>query len=529
MKVIVVDDDQTMVDVIVEKMNWKALNIDEVYQAYNIANAKKILTEHPVDIIISDIEMPQGSGLELLEWFREEGMDGEFLLLTSHERFDYASYAVRLHASEYLLKPFDPVMMEATLQKLIQKRKEDLAKRESANQGAWLASNMRRVRLNFFRRQLEYGENKATRQLEEELQGLDLPQDMHHPYTLLVSRVTDMEHDVEAIRQELFEFILLNIHGELLCDSADDGNVLLFKEENRMLLVSIVEDLGEEELQQRCEKLMERFAQLFRATLTICIGTPCTLPDFHERFEQCKEALRNYVSGHGDYFLMRKGQQAQTMARDLLPGAEMEQLLEQKDKHGFLSRIKSSMEEYANSQSLTQDVLSQLHREVLQVVYVYLGNAGISVTELFDENLTTLSQGAEASTMGMIRFCSYLVGRTLQVEAASKRQDTLTDKVDRYLREHFREELSTNDVADVFHLSGEYLNKAFRKEKGAGIKDYMNELRIEEAKRQLRYSDAPIGNIAIDVGFDNFTYFSTLFKKYVGVSPSQFRKTESGE
>jgi len=61
-----------------------------------------------------------------------------------------------------------------------------------------------------------------------------------------------------------------------------------------------------------------------------------------------------------------------------------------------------------------------------------------------------------------------------------------------------------------------------------GIKDALNEYRIEEAKKLLLGSDEAISNIATEVGFDNFTYFSTLFKKYTGSTPSQFRKTESG-
>ena len=101
MQVLIVDDDMATVDVIQNTVNWKMLEVSRVYTAYNISSAKKILLENPIDVIISDIEMPQGSGLDLLEWFREEKLPGKFLLLTCHESFDYATYAIKYHASEY--------------------------------------------------------------------------------------------------------------------------------------------------------------------------------------------------------------------------------------------------------------------------------------------------------------------------------------------------------------------------------------------------------------------------------------------
>ena len=112
MQVLIVDDDIATVDVIEKTVDWEKLEVSGVYTAYNITNAKKILLENTIDIIISDIEMPMGSGLDLLEWFREEKLPGKFLLLTCHENFDYATYAIKYRASEYLLKPFDVNVMK---------------------------------------------------------------------------------------------------------------------------------------------------------------------------------------------------------------------------------------------------------------------------------------------------------------------------------------------------------------------------------------------------------------------------------
>jgi len=68
------------------------------------------------------------------------------------------------------------------------------------------------------------------------------------------------------------------------------------------------------------------------------------------------------------------------------------------------------------------------------------------------------------------------------------------------------------------------LSKMYKKQTGISLKDYISEYRIEQAKILLRKSELLVSDVAEEVGFDNFTYFSTLFKKYTGMTPNQYRK-----
>ena len=145
MKVIIVDDDIATVDVIKNTTHWQDLGINEVFTAYNITDAKKILKEQLIDIVISDIEMPQGNGIELLVWYRREGFEGEFLLLTCHESFEYAASAMKLKAAEYILKPFDVDRMEISLRKLIREIEDKKNLAEINKYGRWMKDNPRQL------------------------------------------------------------------------------------------------------------------------------------------------------------------------------------------------------------------------------------------------------------------------------------------------------------------------------------------------------------------------------------------------
>jgi two-component system response regulator YesN len=85
------------------------------------------------------------------------------------------------------------------------------------------------------------------------------------------------------------------------------------------------------------------------------------------------------------------------------------------------------------------------------------------------------------------------------------------------------EDIGRNEIAGEFYLTPEYLAKLYKKKTGMNLKDYINEYRIEVAKELLKTGEKNISNIAETVGFDNFSYFSTLFKKMTGVSPKDYK------
>ena len=92
------------------------------------------------------------------------------------------------------------------------------------------------------------------------------------------------------------------------------------------------------------------------------------------------------------------------------------------------------------------------------------------------------------------------------------------------MKEHYRENIGRNEISAEFYLAPEYLAKMYKRQTGISLKDYINEYRIKQAKLLLEKEEMQISDVAETVGFDNFTYFSTLFKKYTGMSPNSYRK-----
>ena len=127
----------------------------------------------------------------------------------------------------------------------------------------------------------------------------------------------------------------------------------------------------------------------------------------------------------------------------------------------------------------------------------------------------------------MIKWVNYAVARTLDYEQEIKRTFSVVEKVENYIHDHYKENITREHIADSLFMTPEYLAKLYKRKTGRTIKDYINQYRIEQAKKLLQNGEQNIGDVAGDVGFENFSYFSTVFKKYEGISPGEYRKDKS--
>lgn len=120
MNLLIVDDEILEVEVVEKMIDREKLGITEIYKAYSAAQAREIMENHEISILLSDIEMPKGSGHGLVKWVREQQMDVVSIFLTSHAVFGYVKKAMSLGVNEYLLKPVDKEELEMALKKAVE-------------------------------------------------------------------------------------------------------------------------------------------------------------------------------------------------------------------------------------------------------------------------------------------------------------------------------------------------------------------------------------------------------------------------
>ncbi len=122
-RTLIIDDEKQSVQLIRERTDWKKLKIDEVYEANSAEEARRVMEEHNIHLVLCDIEMPGESGLDFIQWLRAEsdlnGKNTECIILTCYPEYSYMRKALQLGCSDYLIKPIEKEELEKVVEKAV--------------------------------------------------------------------------------------------------------------------------------------------------------------------------------------------------------------------------------------------------------------------------------------------------------------------------------------------------------------------------------------------------------------------------
>lgn len=203
---------------------------------------------------------------------------------------------------------------------------------------------------------------------------------------------------------------------------------------------------------------------------------------------------------------------------------EWEQFLQNGEKIKLVNSIKHYLDKAKASGILNDNFLFAIHHDFMQMTYKVLKRWQIQASDLFaNENTRQLYQNASNSAFDLLKWINQFSGQAIELIRESSHRESLSDKVKAYIAEHYSENVNRQELADLLFVSTDYLSRVFNKETGMQIPDYITRVRMEEAKRLL-HTNATVSDIAICVGIDNYSYFSTVFKRYTGMTPTEYRR-----
>ncbi|WP_024864965.1 response regulator transcription factor [Butyrivibrio sp. FCS014] len=526
---IVIDDDLSTVEVIVSNTDWDKFHIDKVYKAYNIAAAKKIFLEHDISVAVCDIEMPMGSGLDLIKWARENKIDTEFVFLTSHEKFDYARQAIEYEASGYVVKPFNADRMEAELTTALQKRSDRSKIRKAAQYEEWYAGSLEYVEGSFWDDVLQQRILADRAIIGKEIERRRLLVDPDAEYRLILIASGNLEGIEETRGKDLaglYEKELADYAAEHLGGGAISSRIVNYHLKNLIYTAVIAKaDISFPE-----QEFVDEAKEKLKNVITVYISNPCNIEKLYEARLHIEELDKNNVASKGRIFHENDEIVLASEKGHMLDQEQIRLLLNEKKKKELLNLLKFSMESLAAQKKLSAAVLTEIKQDLLQIVFVYLHSKEIQANQLFaNEAFVSLEDQATESLVNMMRYQVHLISRTIDYVSEVEQSDSIVQRAKKYVHDHYKEDISRTEVAESVFLTPEYMAKMFKKETGISLKQYISDYRISVAKELLASPGARISDVASEVGFDNFSYFSTVFKKTTGYTPNEYQAMATGQ
>ena len=492
--------------------------------------AWEYIKSHPVDIVISDINMPFLSGLELLKRVNTLQTPPHVILLTGYEYFEYAKKAIEYRAFDFLVKP---ITSDSLLQSIL-KASLDISEKERQKEA--VARDLDAQRRNYLA-DLFSGKLSAT-EISSRAEALSLPLEncLYACLGLTMDSISDAElssAQIRSLRSEIQEKIrllqmtretssslLFRIYPERITGMRMHF-LLIFRQEDvpdrdyfftktiRSLCTDIIRDccVDSVSISVSCSPLVESLEDIQKA----CALVDSTLSERH-------------ILGIGKYLPASTYYAAHPKTDKItLPTDTILHHIRQGMADTVREDIRSIYNRMRHEGSFSLESSLMVTTELALTIFQAQKSAGDGTTSYLYyldhiQHLHTLDEMEADIT-------AFAIKTAESRHDSSDSKKVLAQNAIDYIALHYPEEnLSISDVASHLGISVPYLGVLLRQETGKNFSTHLTAARMEKAKELLRSSDIPVSGIAEKTGYSNPQYFSVCFKKYTGTSPVEFRR-----
>ena len=535
LKVFLAEDEYVMRRGIRESIDWRAHGYDFCGDVGDGEMAYTLIRELQPDILITDIKMPFMDGITLSRLVKKEFPSIEIILLTGYEEFEYAKEAIEIGVARYLSKPISGEQLmgevDALAAKITEKREEQAIVEKYARE---MDDKTDLMKQEFFR-DLVTGRKTVPEMLEAaENLGLEL---IAPWYRIVLVRIRSTRHDAEE-----YSGAVLDTEEQLEKAVSEKGGIVFDRNlEGKALLLRAD---SEEELDKRTEECLETLKRMETEHRSIRyfggVGTAVNRTgEIPESFESARYAFAHrYLNKENQFFLTNRADETAAQAdfsiHDLRPNSELRRHLFAFLRTGDRTETDIFLEEFFRN--MGPNILASLMLRQYIVMDVYFCVAEFLENELTGDRNTLetpdLKTGILQSAESAMEYIRRLVTEAVRLreQTVKNRYHEAVEKSLRYIHEHYNEEeLSLNTLASYVNFSPNHLSTIFRQETGQTFISYLTDYRMKEAKELLRMSGKKSSEISLMVGYRDPHYFSYLFKKTQGMTPTQFREGGSIE
>lgn len=520
---LLIDDDIPTIDVLKDMIDWSRFGITKVMSAHNIFDAKHLFEQSVPDIVICDIEMPQGTGLDMIEWVRLNKYDCAFIFFTCHESFEFASVAIKFQADAYVTKPFDRSKLEMSLLKATDSLQKRRQKDQYSQYGQSWLNNKARIEQGFWHEILFKMIIPREDFIRAEIIKRDIDVTFTGEYRLALACVSKSELAV-AWDDTSFQYAWRNLCSEVIYGSVDHPRLISYQVGSNYYIVMILEgDHADSYMSDKLEDVIHHSQRLLRCTVTCYWSDTICIPWMEETKTNLERMDKENIIYRGKAHAY-KSLSYQISQPYELDTDHINDLFIHRQRVQIVNFVKNELQRLTAQNQLDLHTMRTIHRDFIQVVYTLLYKNNIQAHQLFaDEATQQLDQEADSSSLNFMKWVAYVTNKALDCLKEATDSEGTIDKIKRYIHEHYHQELNREKLAEIVYLTPDYLAKRFKSEVGLSIIEYINDYRIKKAQEKLLQDHESISEIAMNTGFDSISYFSTVFKKMTGISPSVYR------
>lgn len=531
----IVDDESIIRDGLTNMIEWEKFGYKVIAQAANGEKAFELAIDLKPNIIITDIFMPVMDGIELAKKVKYELPQTVIIFLSGYNEFVYAQKAVEIGIFRYLTKPIREEELLLTLQDA---RKDLEHKVLEEAQIKKLESLIREsiplIKERFFISLIKglLNENEITNKLK--YLNIEISEGSFICIVINIDNYFNLVSKSGEADIYLIKFAVKNISEEIL--SGIDGQIFTFEDNNNDLgiLVCFKEKKNfnyQTILYPMLQKIQDAIRMYYNITVSIGLGRVYnSLSEVFHSYMEAKCSIEYKATfGRNSIIFIDDIEPSENLS---LPDDIFEKITE------LFTAIKNADIEFSNR--IINEVFISLKGKGsislnhLKLVVIEMINKLTKVTLEYGGDVTEIF-GKDFLHLSLFNFdtpeeISNKIGELIKKEIdfiIDKRQRTnrnFIEKAKEYIKNNYMlEDLDLGIISEHIHVSSAYLSRLFKQVTGETCIEFTNKIKINQSKKLLKETNLKLYEIAYKVGYSDAQYFSTCFKKYEGISPTDFR------
>ena len=531
--ILIVDDEQLIRQGLRARIEYLGIDVDEIFEAENGLMALRLQEEHPIDVVITDIRMPDMDGLELIQEMQKKNNQIKFVVLSGYAEFSYAETAIRLGVKAYLLKPVSNDDLKAAFDKAY----KEMEQTASVRQEVQMKKRMDREKqvyqqekaLNALFSSQEAG--AVTREQLCKLCGYDEKmwaggaESVLYLAILHINKESFEHQRFRPVDHELVRFMIRNIFEEiqapcekLLVNSLSDTRQMygiFIGDDKKKLRMEV------ERIYLRMRSVLEKKMGIY---LTIGVSRCRSQLEGKETSEARQALKQRIIYGKANIYFY---EDIRILGEQEFPVSQLH-LLEQYIEHNEIFKVKNLVQEI-----FSEELVKKYGSAYLRIMWIRILNLLLHHYELRGRNAAEIEKMLQNyNLLDRIQSLQEIRQKIIEMVMECVSTESVADANARskiqmaigYIQEHFAENLTVNVLAEHYGMSPNYFSSMFKKEMSRSAVNYITELRINQARELLYHSELSVVDISKKVGYEDSQYFFRVFKKYLGMTPLQYRE-----
>jgi len=547
-RLLFVDDEEIILQGLVELIEGQSLMDLEVNYAYSAKDALKLMQKTRIDIVVTDIEMPQMNGLQLQKEIRKQWPHCKVIFLTGYDEFSYAHEAIRNDGFDFLLK----TESDETIIQAIVRAMSELASQVELEQLIQSARSKMKTALPYLKKdyfsKLLAGNGKLLNSLGQTLSDLQIPLKESSPLTVLLGRVDVMHPRFESYDYALIQFAIQNIAEDFLGVSA---KLISFTYSNHELVWLIqppesIDDSDQakslfmsfvngslEVIQSTCKKLLGVEISFVSSSQLLEWSDIAAAFDALQRIMESSMGMGKELLLTDAVFQERStqgpGEYPQRVRIQLKQLQELKAFFEQGDQQAYFQLFTELAlmvdQEPLLGEKLKVEIFAFVSYMFISYINSWAIEAQIGGQVDLDRLMKLQKHRNWQEATDYFKTLAHVIFAEKSNHLFEIERDLIT-QIREYIQDHLAEDLSLTKIADVVSLNPSYLSRVYKQTTGNGLSEDIMSIRLKKSIEMLKQPNFRIHEISAAMGFVSDNYFYRFFKKHMNVTPHEFRERE---